>query len=60
MAWGGARPNTGRPKKENNIYVHLRVDRAIADYIKQRAHEESIPLGAVVERCIRKEMEGRQ
>lgn len=60
MAHGGARPNSGRKRKENNVYFTIRLDTEIIDYIRQRANRESISQGGVVERLIRKEMEGQQ
>lgn len=60
MGWGGSRSGAGRKAEIPRKYVTIRIDIAVADYIKNRAKEESIPLGAIVERCVRVEMEGRQ
>lgn len=60
MTHGGARPGAGRKKKENNVYLAIRVDAEVADYIRRIAMQESISYGAVIERMVQKEMEGRQ
>jgi hypothetical protein len=48
MASGGKREGAGRPRKEDNIVVSIRIHRAVAERIRSIAKAQRKTLGEVV------------
>lgn len=54
MASGGKREGAGRPRKEDNIVVSIRIHRAVAARIRDIAKKQKKTLGKIVEDAINK------
>jgi hypothetical protein len=54
MASGGKREGAGRPRKEDNIVVSIRIHRAVAERIRSIAKAQKKTLGEVVEDAMNK------
>lgn len=49
MASGGKREGAGRPRIANNVAITVRIDKGIADEIRNLAKTLNIPIGKVIE-----------
>lgn len=53
MAHGGARQGSGRkPSGPETVDVNWRVSEAAKDWIKQKAHEDGVSIGSVIDKLI--------
>lgn len=51
-SWGGARAGAGRRKKEDNVPIHIYIDKDVADFVRGRAKIEKRPIGGIIEEYI--------
>ena len=53
MAHGGARPGAGRKQSgPETVAVNWRVSEVAKSWIKQKAHEDGVSIGAVIDKLI--------